>query len=163
MKQLLSTFLVALSIHAVSAQINQGTLFVGAASSAGAQSIKVGNSSQTLISLNAKIGYFVAENLVLGPNFTYVEFGSINQTTIGAFGRYYITGKYFLGVGYLSQFSGGSSSNIGYVPIEAGYAAFLTRNIAIEPAVTYTLGTGNASSSSSVGFSVGFSLYFNRK
>ena len=162
MKQLISTLVVILSIQAVSAQINQGTLFVGASSSAGVQSIKVGSSSQTLTSLNAKIGYFIAENFVLGLNFTYAEFGSINQTTFGAFGRYYIKGKYFLGVGYLSQSSGGTSTNIGAVPIEAGYAAFLTRNIAIEPAVTYVLGTENASSSSSVGFSVGFSLYFNR-
>jgi len=144
-----------------SAQINQGTILVGASSNAGVQSVKVGNSSETLFNIDTKIGYFFAENLAFGANIGYSKFGSFDQTTLGVFGRYYVNGKFFLGAGYNSVKSGNSNS-VGLLDFEGGYAAFLTDNIAIEPALIYQVGTGDASESSAFGLAVGFSLYLNR-
>lgn len=158
----LLTLSFAFATFFASAQINQGTILVGASSSSGVQSIKSGNYSETLFILNTKIGYFISENLALGANIGITKFGGLDQTTFGAFGRYYISGKYFLGAGYSSTKSNGSNS-VGLLNFEGGYAAFLTNNIAIEPALTYQLGTGDASQNSTIGLAIGFSLYFNRE
>ncbi len=159
-KKLLTLSFVFITFYA-SAQINQGTILVGASSSSGIQSVKTGNSSETLFNLNTRIGYFFSDNLAFGANIGITKFGGFDQTTFGAFGRYYISGKYFLGAGYSSSKSNGNNS-VGLLSFEGGYAAFLTDNISIEPALTYQVGTGDASQNSTFGLAVGFSLYFNR-
>jgi len=102
------------------------------------------------------------DNLVVGPSLGYSSFkfgdsdGSV--TAFGLFGRYYIQGKIFAGAGFLSvKPDGGSSSTA--IPLEVGYAAFITDNIAIEPALNYIIGDGY----STFGLGVGFNLYLNRK
>jgi|688.fasta_scaffold964359_2 hypothetical protein len=149
-------------LSSADAQIYPGTILVGGSSSGTIQSTKLGSSSQTLFNVNTRLGYFIAENLAIGFNFNYINFGSIDQTSIGAFGRYYVSGKYFLGANFLGSKSVNSTTS-GSVNFEGGYAAFLTDNIAIEPAIVYSTGVGDSSNSSSIGFAVGFSLYLNRK
>src|SRR5690606_28125801 len=85
---------------------------------------------------------------------------SESATSFGIFGRYYVNGKIFLGAGYQSE-KVEDSDALGSIPLEVGYAAFITDNIAIEPALGYALGMGD-NESSTFGLNVGFTLYLNR-
>ena len=141
--------------------INKGTVLVGAASNIG---LKVaipsgGGNTITTFNGNVEIGYFFEKNFVLGANVGYSSIGSFNLTTLGAFMRYYIQGKVFAGAGYNNISSGGFSSSS--IPLELGYAAFITKNIAIEPALGYSIITNGVGGV--FGLNLGFALYLNRK
>lgn len=114
------------------------------------------------IDLNLKGGYFVIENLAVGANLGYFKDSEADDaiTSFGLFGRYYVNGKIILGAGFNANKFGEVSYTS--IPLEAGYAAFITDNIAVEPVVTYTLMSGDAEGSS-FGIGVGFSLYLNRE
>jgi hypothetical protein len=163
MKKLLLAFSAAFMMFSASAQIEKGTVFVGASSSFGVNSYNPsGNGDNTTsVNLNLKAGYFVIENLTVGLNFGYDHSStgdnSSSSTKFGIFGRYYFMGKVFagLGVNSVSNSPGDSSAEI---PIEVGYAAFITKNIAIEPSLNFVKGDGG----NTFGLNVGFSLYLNR-
>ncbi|MBL7866116.1 MAG: hypothetical protein JNK10_14650 [Cyclobacteriaceae bacterium] len=82
--------------------------------------------------------------------------------------------KVFFGIGYNSISMSGSSTSWGSIPLEVGYAAFITRNIAFEPAINYTFATDSDnggmpgyagfpfSAKSAFGIKLGFSLYLGR-
>jgi len=155
-----------------SAQIQQGTIMAGASSNLGFRSYKPdGSDNISTFNISVDGGYFVMDNLAFGLNLglSTSDNGTYNvtQTSIGAFGRYYIQGKFFLGAGYSgskykSKYDGGSSeSSSNTVSFEGGYAAFITDNIAIEPALNYNIISGDQEGSS-FGLAVGFMLYFNR-
>ncbi len=148
-----ATFLTA------SAQIEKGAWLFGAGSNLnfGSYSPSGGGSSESITQINFKTGYFLAENFALGLNFNYTAFGSSSTTGLGAFGRYYPGGKFFVGAGYLSRSSTGTSGK-GELNLEAGYAIFINKSIAVEPALNYLGGDGY----STIGLNVGFTLYLNR-
>lgn len=176
----IGAILVAIS---TSAQIEKGTWMLGANSNLGFNSYTPagGGSDQSYFNIGTKAGYFVAPNFVLGANLEYINAStsgsSSSITTMGLFTRYY-AGKVFFGAGYnaLSQsYSGGGSSvSYGSIPIEAGFVGFITRNIAIEPALVYSMATDSENGAmpgyaglpfpakSAFGLKIGFSLYLGR-
>lgn len=162
MKKIIFSLAIVTMVVKSYSQINPRTILVGGSSSMAVQSVKTGSSTETLFNINTRLGFFPAENFAIGVNLNYIKFGPVDQTSIGAFSRYYISGKVFLGASYLSSKSGNSTS-VGSLNFEGGYAAFITPNVAIEPSLIYTTGTGDASNSSNLGVAVGFSLYLNRK
>ena len=111
------------------------------------------------IDLDAKGGYFVADDwLVLG------NLGYQNQTygsstfSIGAGVRYYIeqNGLYG-GLGASFVHAGGIDD---FKPeLNVGYAYFLTRNITIEPEVYFQMSTED-DAYNGFGFRLGFGIYF---
>jgi hypothetical protein len=159
MKKLVLTWIAAAAFLTASAQIEKNTVLFGGSSNLNFSTVSPsgGGTSESLTQISFKTGYFLAENMVLGLNFNYLAYAGSSTTALGAFGRYYPGGKFFVGAGYLSRSSTGTSGK-GEFNAEAGYALFITRSVAVEPALNYISGDGF----SSIGLNVGFSLYLNR-
>lgn len=157
-KLLIITVFVCTTITTSFAQIEKGTFLVGASSNVGYNNLSPDNSSgYTILNINLKAGYFVINNLTAGLNAGYSKIDDASVTSVGVFARYYVAGKFFAGAGYTSiKPDGGDSAT--EIPIELGFAAFVSDNIAIEPSVGYSMGDGYER----FGFNIGFSLYFNR-
>ena len=155
-KLLLTAALVAVFGFAANAQTEQGGILVGASSNLGFVSQDNGGGSFSTFQLNAKGGYFLADGLAAGLNIQYLSVDGTSASSFGIFGRYFISDAIFAEAGYNAL----SDSRGGIIPISAGYAAFLTDNIAVEPTLTYELGTGNSDEYSAFGLNVGFTLYF---
>ena len=168
MKETIFTLVVGLAFAGPAfAQIGQGTVLIGASSNLNYSSTSFDGADDNLNSFNINlgVGYFVIENLALGIELGYdkITFGDndASSTTFGLFGRYYVNGKIFLGAGYRSS-KGEDSDAVNSLPLEVGYAAFITDNIAVEPSFGYALGLGD-NESNTFGLNVGFSLYLNRQ
>jgi hypothetical protein len=159
-------FIALLITSAASAQIEKGTVLAGASSNFAFNSTSQAHgSSTTTLNLDLRGGYFIINNLALGiqvdyyQNWSSASSGSYGSTSVGLFGRYYYKGKIFggLGITEVSPYPSGGSYNL--VPIQVGYAAFINKNIAIEPSLSLTEGN----SQSVLGLNVGFTLYLHRK
>ena len=159
-----------LTIQNAFAQIEEGTVYLGASSNLSFSSTSIDGYSDNYNNFNLGFqgGYFVAENLALGAliNFQKQTLGDqdASTTTLGLFGRYYINGAFFLGAGYASANSksnGFSGDAVGSIPLEAGYAAFITDAVSIEPSLVYAIGTGD-NNTNTVGVNVGFAIYLGR-
>lgn len=148
------------------AQISQGTFLVGASSNLGFSTTSYGdgdNLNAFVLDLNG--GYFVIDNLAVGLSFGYSNYSSGDfsgsTTSVGLFGRYYVQGKIFAGLGF-SSIHVEDADALTSIPLEVGYAAFLTDNIAIEPSLNYGIGMGD-NSANTFGLNIGFTLYLNRQ
>lgn len=172
MKKIFLTAFAALTVFAASAQIEQGTILVGASSNAGFTSFNEDAGDYSQFNLDVKGGYFIMDNLAIGLNlgFSSVDFGDSGKETdtgFGLFGRYYFNGKIFGGVGFNSvkvkfeSDSFDSESTVSVIPIEVGYAAFLNDAVAIEPALNYSI-YGGDSEGASFGLSIGLTVYLGR-
>ncbi|HLT71738.1 MAG TPA: outer membrane beta-barrel protein [Cyclobacteriaceae bacterium] len=168
MKKILFTICFVAALAGSSfAQIEQGTVLVGPSTNLGftSSSFDGADSNLTTFNIDLAAGYFVIENLAVGLSFGYlkVKYEDIideSTTSFGLFGRYYVNGKIFVGAGYSSSKSGDSDA-FGSLPLEVGYAAFITDNIAVEPSFGYELGLGD-NDTNTFGLNVGFMLYLNR-
>lgn len=132
-----------------SAQIQSSTVYFGISSSP----------NKGYFDVNPRIGYFFLDNWMGGLSFSYTSaIGS--SASIGAFTRYYILGKFFLGGGYSSFLYTNGVSPPSQASFESGYAFFVSKIVAIEPSLTYTKVIGDPSSSSNeVGFRFGLSFF----
>ncbi len=153
------------------AQTEQGGWLVSGSSNLGFSSAKHKDADDALTSfnINAKVGNFIMENLALGLDLGYVSLkqgdAELSTTEIGGFARYYVGGTFFLGAGYIATSTGDGSDNDNvtgsWINIEGGYPIFLGDNIAIEPALEYNIGGGDANEDvSGFGLNFGFTLYF---
>lgn len=134
MRRLHLVLLLVVAATTVKGQIERKTVYLGATSNMSILGVTTGpnSSSTTYFNISPQVGYFFADNFLLGTNLSFSSNNGFNQTTIGLFTRYYIKGKVFIGGGYSSSsFTGGNS--LGLFNLEGGYAAFITHNIAIEP------------------------------
>jgi len=178
MKKLIIAILVVVAAGTTNAQIENGTWLLGANSNLGFNSYTAASGTDaTMFDIGIRAGHFVADNFALGINLNYLSMaqGSTNSyTTIGFFARYYMQ-KVFIGAGYNSiSTSPGGTTSFGSVPIELGVVAFLTKNIAVEPAIMYTLATDPDQggipgygaipfpAKTSIGVKLGFTLYLGR-
>ncbi len=158
MKKLLFILLAVFAAGATSAQINKGSVLVGASSNMNFTSISPDNGDNySIFDLSLKGGYFFMDNVTVGLNLGYQKYSDLTVSTFGLFGRYYYKGKFFGGTGFnvITYENQDSQTSI---PFEVGYAAFITENIAVEP----SLNLGIEENYTSFGFRVGFSLYLNR-
>ena len=179
MKKLLCAFVAGLAAMNASAQVEKGSWLLSATTNFGYVSYTPtsGGSNLSIFNLGLKSGYFVGQNFSLGVNLDYVSSSgsssSSTYTTVGVFLRGYANNVFF-GAGYNSTSATGSTTNYGSIPFEVGYAAFITRNISFEPALTYTIATDSDqgglpgyagipfSAKSAFGVRFGFSLYLGR-
>lgn len=183
MKKLMIFLVTLIGTGSAAAQIEKGSWMLSASSNLGFASYTPtgsSGSSETLFNVGIKAGHFVAPNFALGLNLEYLNTSSSGPTstitTFGVFARYYAS-KVFFGAGYNSisqSYGSSSSSSAGSIPIELGIAAFITRNIAVEPALVYTLATDSDAGSmpgyaglpfsakSAIALRVGFTLYLGR-
>jgi len=173
MKNILVITLIACGTLVSFAQIPKGTILAGASSNLGFSSYKPdGGTSSTSFNIDVKGGYFIINNLVAGLNLgldrTDAGTTTVTQTNFGLFARYYIMGKIFVGGGFdavnRNTDFGATTTKFSYIQgnVHAGYALFLTPNIAVEPALNINIQAGDVDAFG-VGLGAGFTLFLNRK
>ena len=175
--------LAAIMVMTANAQINKGAWLASASSSLGfnSYSYKAG-SNISVFNTSSKGGYFFAKNFVLGTDLGYTRWsgsgsGTATVTVIGGFARYYLPKNIFFGAGVNSAtttFGEGfnnAKTTTTTIPFEVGIAAFLGKNIAVEPSIVYTKGDEkggilyngqSTGATSAIALNVAFTVYFNR-
>jgi hypothetical protein len=138
--------------------VEKGAWLFNGGSNLGYSSTSVtGGGSSSAFAMSLKGGYFFMDNLAAGVLFDmYSPSGGTSQTGFGIFARYYFNGQIFVGAGFESVDAGGGS--VTYIPIEAGYAMFFGKSVAVEPGIQFTSYDGG----SEFGVRVGFSVYLGR-
>jgi hypothetical protein len=176
---MLLSLVIALSTMVANGQFEKGAWILVANSNFGFNSYTAkGSPNNSLLNINSRAGYFVANNFACGLNLGLYNFstsggGSTTLTTIGVFVRGFLSKGLFLGGGLNTTSRSGASKNYSTFPFEFGYAALISKRFAIEPSLNYvvsgddsggvpTLGVPG-SATSSFGFNVGFTFYFNRQ
>lgn len=167
-KFILSVIASLMALSAL-AQIPKGTIMAGASSNLGLGHYNSESFKTTNFSFTGKGGYFFMDNWVGGLNLGFSANKSPNyrwtSTSLGLYSRYYIKGKVFVGGEYGVQFGKSKTpteTNKGsdnYGTLSAGYAAFLTPNIAVEPMLTHNVVSGGGFN---LNLNIGFTLFFNR-
>lgn len=155
------------------AQTDQGGWFVGASTniSFNSTSFDVVDDNVNTFNISGRAGYFLMDNLAGGLSVSFSSFSFRNLTetdlSIGPFARYYFNGTVFAGVGYAFQNSTlddgvtDISESGGQLSFEVGYPIWVVDVIAIEPAINYSVGTGDLNrDTSTFGVAIGFDLYF---
>jgi len=161
-------------------QTQRGSVLVGADLANIGVNFQEGN-TQFTFDLNPKAGWFINDNLAIGPEInlginTQKGATAINYG-IGAFGRKYFgpdatnltrTTKWFVeaNVGFAGTNLSGDNVvktstnglNLGAGP---GLAYFLTQNIALEALLKYnlTVGFGSSTTNNNIGLGLGFQIY----
>jgi hypothetical protein len=142
---------------------SKGKILVGSSSGFSVAQASIDGVSEKLTNINLDVstGYFVADRFVIGVQggYQYTKFASDKSTagSYGLFGRYYTQSNFFVGTGYRVSKSGKSKS-VGTIPVELGYAYFLSPSVAIEPAVNLGI-PGHNNDAFIYAFTLGFSLY----
>lgn len=152
-------------------QFESGGLVVGASSNLSFTSNSQDgvDDNTNVFSLNTQVGYLVIDNLAVGALIGYENESqgdfSQSSTVIGPWARFYLGGA-FIGAAYGSvsskfDFGSGSTGELsgGQLLFEAGYPIFIGDNVALEPALLYSSGSGDFEGSSSIGAAFGFTLY----
>ena len=171
MKKIVLILAVIGSLGVANAQTEQGGWVIGASSNLGYSSTNfAGSDNATNFNVDGRAGYFIIDNLSLGLllEFSRSSQGDISLTTtqIGPWARCYPGGRFFLGASFSASSttadsgSGEVKANGGNLMFEGGYPVFLGDNVAVEPALNYSIGTGDFDESSTFGAAVGFTLYF---
>ncbi len=159
MKKLL--FLVAMltTTLVANAQFESGKKYVGA--SLTGLDLSYNDNTELKFGIQAKAGYFVADNWQLNAMAGYQKAGKGDDGTvqIGVGGRYYIQQNgLYAGVNVKAVFSDGYND---FMPgIEIGYAFFVNDKMTIEPAVYYDQSFKSHSDYSTVGLKVGLGFFF---
>ena len=161
MKKVLLTVFAAFVVFAASAQVEQGTWLLSGGSNLDFTVNDEDQGDDSDFTVAARGGYFVIENLAVGLNLGLYKNSEADDALVGVgpFARYYFMGKIFAGAGVTFVSAGDYSET--QIPLEVGYAAFLNKVVAIEPALNFTSYGGDASGSS-FGVNVGISVYLGR-
>ena len=150
----LSLMVVALMMAiAANAQFEQGKKYISASFSG--LDMGYNGSSEFNVGLQAKGGYFFADNLAfVGGNDETPD-----RVSLGLQGRYYIIQNgIYLGVGATYKHANHNYNDI--MPgVEIGYAFFINRHVTIEPAVYYEQSFKDHSKYSNVGLRLGLGIY----
>ena len=155
---LLLTLMVALS---ASAQFEQGKKYISASFSG--LDMAYNGSSECNVGLQAKGGYFLADNLAVVGLIGYNHVGGDDETpdrvSLGVQGRYYIIQNgIYLGAGATYKHANHNYNDI--MPgVEIGYAFFINRHVTIEPALYYEQSFKDHSKYSNVGLRLGLGIY----
>lgn len=182
MKKLMFTILFAfVGIFASNAQTQQGNVMWGASVSNIGLDLQKGNTGFSF-NLTPKIGYFIADDLAIGPEVNIGLNTNSGSTLfnygIGGFGRYFLTNsaetevvrgsRWFIEgnaglVGTNFKNDGQASSNtnglgVGFGP---GLSYFVTDRIALEGLLKYNLGVGfgNSTTTNRINLGIGFQIY----
>ncbi len=138
--------------------ISKGTLSLNGNLSFSSQTYKDFNDNRNVLTLNPQIGYFLFPNFSLGASFQYNRTSNSNSSTtnwgIGPSFRYYFNSKNiipFLSLGYLyaeSKISFNNLTTTGHSFIfSGGLDYFITKNVAMETVVSYSINNKRLSDS----------------
>ena len=180
MKRIIITAFALFMMSATFAQTQKGNIIVGADLAGLGLNFQEGN-TQFSLNLNPKAGWFIQDNLAIGPEVTLGLNTQKGATTfnygVGAFGRKYFgaeaanltrSTKLFLEANagiYGQNLSGDevekTSTNGFGAGFGPGIAYFVTPNIALEGLLKYnlTVGFGSSTTNNNIGFGLGFQIY----
>ena len=173
MKKLFIFLTVSLFAVSAFAQFEQGTVRIGGASNLGFSNEKFKGADWSTNTLSLEVGgsYFFINNLAadveLGFDYTKDsdEDDAASILGLGLGVRYYLPVNVFVGAGFdIASFKWGSESVSGTgLTLKAGYAAFLSDNIALEPSIGYRIGLSDEDKGTQLNglyVKVGFSIFF---
>ena len=157
MKKLITILCAGLITIGLSAQTDQGTMYVGAglsnASGFSYESNDEDAGDYSSMSLEVNGGYFVINNLAVMAGLSYSKEGDWDaETGFGIGARYYINGSIFPFLMY--EIPGEKQSDI---VIGCGYAVMLNDNVAFEPMLSYTMHSYDGNSGGAT-IALGFGL-----
>ncbi|MBF1452083.1 MAG: hypothetical protein HXN72_01175 [Prevotella pallens] len=160
MMKKLSFILLSLTFSlCIHAQFQEGKGYIGA--SLTGFNLHYNAHDKFNLGLEAKLGYFAWDNIMLLANVSAEHNGSeavADHISVGAGGRYYITQNgLYLGAGCKFLHANHSYNDI-MVGTEIGYAFFINRSVTIEPALYYDHSFKDANYST-VGFKLGLGIY----
>lgn len=162
MKKILTIIAAVLTVATASAQFSEGKTYVGG--SLTGLDFSYNGSKELSLGINAKGGYFIADNLMLFGEAGYTHPGKHmdDYLSIGAGGRYYITQNgIFLGANV--KYRHANSNYNDFMPgVEVGYAFFISRTVTIEPSIYYQQSFKRHSDYSTIGLSVGVGIYLGK-
>ena len=162
MKKILLSAALILSVLTVHAQITGGTIMAGGNARLNRTHFNGSETSSTTVTVNPQFGVALVDNFVLGVWGGFSSRSGISNTatwTVAPFVRYFMGNFYTVaGYGYTKTGTVGGS----VMQFQAGYAIFLSDNVALEPALYYSQFFNNGLSHSDVGLNLGFQIYFNR-
>lgn len=153
---LMVAFLCAINANA---QFEEGKVYVGG--SLTGLNLSYNGSSDLNLGLQANVGYFFLDNLMLHGTVGYQHYGNdlLDDTfNVGVGGRYYITQNgIFLGANCKWLHSEGFDD---VMPgVEVGYAFFLSRTVTVEPSIYYQQSFKDHKDYSTIGLNIGVGLY----
>ena len=148
--------MVSVGAHA---QFESGKQYCGA--SLTGLNLSYNGSEELSLGIQAKAGYFFEDDMMLLAQAEYKHSGLEgvkDYWALGAQGRYYIEQNgIYLGAGVKLIHTG--SYNDVMPGVEVGYAFFVSKQVTIEPAVSYDQSFKNHSDYSTVGVKVGIGIY----
>lgn len=160
MKKLVMLLVVLSAAISGYAQFEHGKYYIGASFSG--LNLSYNGSEDLNLGLEAKGGYFVADNWMLTAQAGFEHSGDDDvpdRASVGVGGRYYIiqNGLY---MGVNAKLIHASHNYNDLMPgIELGYAFFLNKTITIEPAIYYDQSFRNHSDYSTFGLRIGIGIY----
>lgn len=160
MKKVVFMLVALFTVAAAHAQFEEGKVYCGASLSG--LNLSYNGAEELNLGLDAKVGYMFDDNLMLlglaGYNHNGRE-GAHDSFTLGAQGRYYMSQNgLYLGAG-VKLVHANSNYNDVMPGIELGYSFFVSRTVAIEPALYYDQSFKNHSDYSTIGVRVGVGIY----
>jgi hypothetical protein len=162
MKRIL-ILVTVLSAFSSYAQFEKGNTRVGGSTSQASLRFKNENVGFKTTKTDASVGYFVADNLVLGM------MASVYSETVNFQGfqsaefqlspelRYYFSNKIIAGAFYPFSFDQGLSWKT--IHLQVGYAAFVSEKWAFEPMIYYTSADPFGQRTNTVGLQLGISVF----
>ncbi len=143
------------------AQTERGNWLVGGSASF------YNNKYDTQLRLNPKAGYFIAKNLAIGIELSYLNYKfkptniTYNSIGVGTFLRYYFLGnekgKFFTEASYSVSKQITENMWTNYYTAGLGYSYFINKNVALE--VSANVGQGKYSPRQ-FGLQIGFQIHF---
>jgi len=164
MKKILLIMGILLSSLGANAQINAGTMMAGGSASFNNRVPKGDFPSVKNLTIQPQFGIAVADNFLVGGFLGVYAHKNYTYWSASPFLRYYVK-NFFVQGGYGYSFSKltQTTTSGSIIDFELGYAAFLNKNIALEPAFYYNgVFNGKQYHYSDFGIKIGFQIYFNR-
>ena len=158
MKKKIVLFVTAVMMSlAAHAQFESGKLYVGASLSG--FDLSYNGLTKGHIGVQGKVGYMVADNLLLTAQTAYEKYHDVPYTLSAAAGmRYYIQQNgIFLGASTVVKH--GNEYDDFLPSVQVGYTFFINRMLTIEPELYYEQSFKNHSDYSQIGVRIGLGIY----
>ena len=170
MKKLITILCAVLITIGLSAQTDQGTMYLGVSGPMGSgisytsTSYEGVDDALSQLNLNVNGGYFVIDNLMVSAllGISTMKWGDSDggTTTFGIGARYYINGIFPM-ISYASSKGKDADASTSIISFGAGDAVMLNDNVAFEPSVTYgMMSYDGEDTGSTLTVNFGFGIHF---
>lgn len=165
---LIITAILLFSVSTIAtAQTEKGNFYAKGASDFSFLDYTPGKKGTNEFMLQTNTGYFLVDNFLMSLGLSYSSQGAYKNYGVGIQARGYAN-NFFVGMGYSLLWADGYVNWIGeknaiaggQILLEAGYALFLNKHIALEPTVSYLKGTGDFDQDERLAITLGLSAYF---